>query len=160
MHNLSIILGFEMLHLIRSTTKITKWHVRQANSQISLGIRAVWSVFALRFMGLAKKPKPSLDGQCSDQTGRTERTDQFAYLVVSRLTYIIYAAGSLRLFLSLITYIWTETRQNHEITCARRRLGYEPAQLDPSLLSASKAWVPFLHTERTAKNYDQTSHAG
>ena len=29
-------------------TKPTKWHVRQAKTQISLGIRPVWSVFAVR----------------------------------------------------------------------------------------------------------------
>ena len=32
----------------RLTTKPTKWHVRPAKTQISLGIHPVWSVFAVR----------------------------------------------------------------------------------------------------------------
>ena len=38
-------------HLSRLMTKPTKWHVRQAKTQISLGIRPVWSVFAVHSMG-------------------------------------------------------------------------------------------------------------
>ena len=38
----------KMSHLM---TKLTKWHVRPAKTQISLGIHPVWSVFAVRFMG-------------------------------------------------------------------------------------------------------------
>ena len=34
--------------LSRLMTKPTKWHVRPAKTQISLGIRPVWSVFAVR----------------------------------------------------------------------------------------------------------------
>ena len=34
--------------LSRLMTKPTKWHVRLAKIQISLGIRPVWSVFAVR----------------------------------------------------------------------------------------------------------------
>ena len=36
--------------LSRSMTKPTKWHVCTAKTQISLGIRPVWSVFAVRSM--------------------------------------------------------------------------------------------------------------
>ena len=34
-------------NMSQSTTKPTKWHVRPANTQIILGIRLVWSVFAV-----------------------------------------------------------------------------------------------------------------
>ena len=39
-----------ILRLSLSTTKQTKWHVRAAKTQDSLGIRTVWSVI-VRFMG-------------------------------------------------------------------------------------------------------------
>ena len=41
----SILLHTEMSHLV---TKPTKWYVRPAKTQISLGVRPVWSVFAVR----------------------------------------------------------------------------------------------------------------
>ena len=41
----------QMRYLSRLTTKPTKWHVRPAKTQISLGIRPVWSVFAVRSTG-------------------------------------------------------------------------------------------------------------
>ena len=37
-----------VVQMSRDMTKPTKWHVRPAKSQISLGIRPVWSVFAVR----------------------------------------------------------------------------------------------------------------
>ena len=43
-------------------TKPTKWHVRPAKTQISLGIRPVWSVFAVHSMG-SWGPYASLCGQ-------------------------------------------------------------------------------------------------
>ena len=39
-------------------TKPTKWHVRPAKTQISLGIRPVWSVFAVRPRLLHAEAKP------------------------------------------------------------------------------------------------------
>ena len=44
-HTLSVSLLSHLSHLM---TKPTKWHVRAAETQISLGIRIVWSVFAVR----------------------------------------------------------------------------------------------------------------
>ena len=57
---------FKMSHL---TTKPTTWQVLPAKSQISLGIRPVWSVFAI-CMNLATHWVHSQD---SDQTGRMPR---------------------------------------------------------------------------------------
>ena len=37
-----------ILYKSRLMSKLTKWHVRPAKTQISLGIRLVWSVFAVR----------------------------------------------------------------------------------------------------------------
>ena len=34
-------------HMSRNMTKLTKWHVRPAKTQISLGIRPVWSEYSL-----------------------------------------------------------------------------------------------------------------
>ena len=61
-------------HLSRPMTKPTKWHVRPATTQISLGIRSVWSESSLsawrKFGSLATHWAHSED---SDQTGRMPR---------------------------------------------------------------------------------------
>ena len=52
-------------------TKPTKWHVRPAKTQISLGIRPVWSESLLRAQGVAKDPSfLHADSEDSDRTGR------------------------------------------------------------------------------------------
>ena len=61
-------------HLRRLMTKPTKWHMRPANTQISRGIRPVWSESSLstwrKFGSLASHWAHSED---SDQTGRMPR---------------------------------------------------------------------------------------
>ena len=44
-------------HLSRSTIKPTKWRVRPAKTQISMGIRLVWSVPSLCAQWIAKDPR-------------------------------------------------------------------------------------------------------
>ena len=52
-------------------TKPTKWHVRPAKTQISLGIRPVWSESSLYTQWVAKDPSfLHMDSEDSDQTGR------------------------------------------------------------------------------------------
>ena len=46
----------EKLYLSRLVTKPTKWHVRPAKTQISLGIRPVWSESSLCALRVAKDP--------------------------------------------------------------------------------------------------------
>ena len=62
-------------------TKPTKWSVRPVKTQISLGIRPVWSVFTVRLMGSWRPMFLHVDSEDSDQTGRiwvvTGHTDQF-----------------------------------------------------------------------------------
>ena len=64
----------EMHHLIKIThlmTKPTKWHVRPAKTQISLGIHPVWSESSLSTHWVAKDPSfLHTDSEDSDQTGR------------------------------------------------------------------------------------------
>ena len=61
-------------HLIRLTTKPTKWHVRPAKIQISLGIRPVRSKSSLCAQWVAKGPSfVHADSEDSDQTGRMPR---------------------------------------------------------------------------------------
>ena len=63
--------SFEM---IRLATKPTKWHVRPAKTQISLGIRPVWSESSLCAQWVAKDPSfLHADSEDSDQTGRMPR---------------------------------------------------------------------------------------
>ena len=52
-------------------TKPTKWHVRPAKTQISLGIRPVWSESSLCAQWVAKDPTfLNVDNEDSDQTGQ------------------------------------------------------------------------------------------
>ena len=53
-------------------TKPTKWHVRRAKTQISLGFRPVWSVFAVRMKKAWVLSNP-LSAQRSLQTGQMPR---------------------------------------------------------------------------------------
>ena len=78
----------------RLKTKPTKWHVRPAKTQISLGIRLVWPEYSL---SAERKPRPLATrwahSEDSDQTGRMPnliwvfagRTCQFAGFVTRRL---------------------------------------------------------------------------
>ena len=60
--------------LSRDMTKPTKWHVRPAKTQISLGIRPVWSESSLCAQWIAKDPGfLHADSGDSDQTGRMPR---------------------------------------------------------------------------------------
>ena len=60
--------------LSRLVTKSTKWHVRSAKTQISLGIRPVWSEFLLCTQWVAKDPSfLHAESEDSDQTGRMPR---------------------------------------------------------------------------------------
>ena len=55
-------------------TKPTKWHVRPVKTQISLGIRPVWSEYSLCAQWVAKDPSfLHVDSEDSDQTGRMPR---------------------------------------------------------------------------------------
>ena len=63
--------GELMSHLV---TKPTKWHVRPAKTQISLGTRPVWSESLLCAQWVAKEPNfLHADNEDSDQTGRMSR---------------------------------------------------------------------------------------
>ena len=58
-------------NLSRLVTKPTYWHVRPAKTQISLGIRPVWSESSLWLQWVAKDPSfLHADSEDSDQTGR------------------------------------------------------------------------------------------
>ena len=55
-------------------TKPTKWHFRPAKTQISLGIRSVWSESSLsEWRKLGSLATQFVDGEDSDQTGRMPR---------------------------------------------------------------------------------------
>ena len=61
-------------NLSRLVTKPTKWPVRPAKTQISLGIRPVWSESSLCAQWVAKDPSfLHADSEDSDQTGRMPR---------------------------------------------------------------------------------------
>ena len=80
-------------------TKPTKWHVRPAKTQISLGIRPVWSEPSLCAQWVAKNLSfLHPDCQDSDQTGRLPRliwvfagrTRHFVGFVMHWLSYYIF----------------------------------------------------------------------
>ena len=58
----------------RRTTKPTKWHIRLATTQISLGIHPVWSESSLCAQWVAKDPMfLYADSKDSDQSGQMPR---------------------------------------------------------------------------------------
>ena len=80
----------------RDMTKPTKWYVRSAKTQISLGIHPVWSESSLCAQWVAKDPSfLHVDSEDSDQTGRMPRliwvfggrTCHFVGFVTRRLHY-------------------------------------------------------------------------
>ena len=91
--------------LSRLMTKPTKWHVPPAKTQISMGIRPVWSESSLCAQWVAKDHSfLHADSKDSDQTGRMPRliwvfagrTCHFVGFVMRRLYYgsVIATAGS------------------------------------------------------------------
>ena len=67
-------LHLEELKLSRLVTKPTKWQVRPAKTQISLGIRPIRSESSLDAQWVAKDPSfIHADSEDSDQTGRMPR---------------------------------------------------------------------------------------
>ena len=65
------VIHFDLSH---DMTKSTKWYVRPAKTQISLGIRPVWSESSLCAQLVAKDPSfLHVDSDDSDQTGRIPR---------------------------------------------------------------------------------------
>ena len=67
-------LVIDKMKMSRLVTKPTKWHVRPAKTQISLGIRPVWSESSLSAQWVAKDPRflPA-DSEDSGQIGRMPR---------------------------------------------------------------------------------------
>ena len=66
--------GIENLDLSRLMTKPTKWHVLPAKTQISLGIRPVWSESSQCALWVAEGPRfLHADSEDSEQTGRMPR---------------------------------------------------------------------------------------
>ena len=61
-------------NMSRNVTKPTKWHVRPAKTQISLGIRPIWSESSLSaWRKLGSLAIHSAHSEDSDQTGRMPR---------------------------------------------------------------------------------------
>ena len=90
--------GCVTLRVSRLMTKPTKWHVRPAKTQISLGIRPVWSESSLCAQWVAKDPSfIHADGEYADLTERMPRliwvfagrTHHFVGFVMRRLNYRI-----------------------------------------------------------------------
>ena len=80
-------------YLSRSTTKPTKWHMRPAKTQISLGIRPVWSESSLCAQWISKDPMClHADSEDSDQTlVFAGRTCHFVGFVVRRFTFFFFS---------------------------------------------------------------------
>ena len=103
----TLLICFTAFYLSRLMTKPTKWHVRPAKTQISLGIRPVWSESSLstwRKLGfLATHWAHSED---SDQTGRMPR---LIWVFVGRTVVLLVLSwgGSFYLFSALSEVIRT-----------------------------------------------------
>ena len=71
----------------RCMTKPTKWHVRPAKTQISLGIRPVWSETSLWVQWVAKDPM--LLHVYSEDSGQTGRMPRLIWVFAGRIDHFV-----------------------------------------------------------------------
>ena len=104
-------------------TKRTKWHVRPAKTQISLGIRPVWSEYSLCAQRVAKDPRcRHADSEDSGQTWLiwvfAGRTCRFVGFVMRRFIWFCHEAAN------FLYKKWAASCQNQRNgMCAQQRLG-------------------------------------
>ena len=98
------------VHFSRLMTKPTKWHVRPAKTQISLGIRPIWSEFSLCAQWVAKEPDLlHADSEDSDQTGRMPR---LIWVFAERTAplLILSRGGSFMSFMTIVMVLQQNVR--------------------------------------------------
>ena len=95
-----------MSHLV---TKPTKWHVRPVKTQISLGIRLVWSESSLFTQWVAKDPSfLHADSKDSDQTGQMPR---LIWVFAGRTCHFVgFVTKRLKLFQTIQTTNYVRDR--------------------------------------------------
>ena len=74
-------------HMSQRITKPTKWHVRPAKTQISLGIRPVWSESSLCAQWVAKDP--SFRYAHSEDSGQTGRMPRLIWIFAGCTCYFV-----------------------------------------------------------------------
>ena len=85
------VLSHDMTHLSRNTIKPTKWHVRPAKTQISLGIRPTWSESSLCAQWIAKNTRLLQAGSdASDQTDLSLQGAQVILFMSCSGSYMYY----------------------------------------------------------------------
>ena len=81
-------------YLSHRVTKPTKWHVPSVKTQISLGIRPVWSESSLSAQWVAKDPSfPHADSEDSDQTGHRHMPRLIWVLAGRTATLLVLSRG-------------------------------------------------------------------
>ena len=89
------------LHLSRIMTKPTKWHVRPAKTQISLGIRPVWSESSLSaWRNHGSLATQKVHSEDSDRTGRMPRL--IWVFLVCTATLLVLSWGSSFMLISIL----------------------------------------------------------
>ena len=89
-----------MSHLM---TKLTKWHVHPAKTQISLGICPVWSESSLCAQWIAKDPSfLHVDSEDFDQTGRMPRLIEVFAGHTPPICWFCHEVAHIKLF----NYFW------------------------------------------------------
>ena len=165
------ILFFFCFNLSQSTTKPTKWHVRPAKTQISLGFRPVWSESLLCAQWVADDPSfLHADSEDSDQTGRmprliwvfARRTCHFIGFVV-RWLFLFYC---IYVFMYYYIRVFKQIHAFHHRNVKKRTFVHvRPVKLQISLYnravwsesSLSEIWTvkgaKFFHADN--EDYDQ-----
>ena len=91
-------------------TKSTKWPMCPAKTQISLGIRPVWSESSLCTQWAAKDPRfLHADSEGSDQTGRMPRLI-WVFAGCTSFCWFCHSAAQLSMFLTIpidLVHIWS-----------------------------------------------------
>ena len=111
----------------RSMTKPTKWNVLPAKTHISLGIRPVWSVFAVRM-----KTRCVLGAKWRLWTG----------LAHMWFCGVCHAAAQIPVWLRTNKCMWAATWQNQQSNCAPSKDSDHPPRLIRVFaVRMKKAWV-------------------
>ena len=145
----------------RLMIKPTKWHVRPTKTQISLGIRPVWSESSLSaWRKLGSSATHWAHCQDSDQIGRmprlirvfAERTCHFVGFVMRRLKFLLRITPYIVLK-TLITAkavrgmsFYSERSGYSEHSWSCREILTQIVRLDGNLYTAGFPWKPILRT--------------
>ena len=128
------------LYLSCFTTKPTKWHVRQAKTQINLGIHPVWSKSSLSaWRKLGSLATHWMHSEDSDQTGRMPR---LIWVFTGRTVILLVLSCGRSFYSNLLSLLGL--RLVHLMSLMWSSLTLSGGRLAAASSRASRAWSAAL----------------